>query len=90
MAVRMCSLQVPLDALWTEHAPVEGKVLPGLEADDYVVFDFQLNAALLATETAVGLHQLIGLYVCCQPDAFAENGMRTESSDYFVILNWRL
>ena len=39
---------------------IEGKVVPRLEPDNLVVFDFQLNAALLAAEAAMGLDQLVG------------------------------
>src|SRR5262245_57618463 len=53
----MRALHVAFHALWTEHAPVEGKFLPWLESNDFVVPDFQLNAALLAAETAVCLYQ---------------------------------
>ena len=54
-AVGMGPLQIALDALGTEHAAVEGELLPRLEADDLIVLDLELNAALLAAEAAMRL-----------------------------------
>ena len=51
--VGMVVLKVALDALGTEHALVEGELLPRLEADDLIVLDLELDAALLAAEAAV-------------------------------------
>ena len=53
----MPALQIPFHPLGTEHAAVDGEFLPGLEADDLVLFDLELNAALDATKTAMRLHQ---------------------------------
>src|SRR5439155_588473 len=55
------ALQVALDALGAEHAAVEGEVLPRLEADDLIALHLQLDAALLAAEAAVRLHQPVRL-----------------------------
>ena len=57
----MRALQVALDALRAEHAAVERKVFPRLEADDLVVLDLELDAALLAAEAAVRLDQAVRL-----------------------------
>src|SRR6185295_4496557 len=48
--IGVAALHVPLHALGTEHAAVEGKLLPRLEADDAVVAHLELDAALLAGE----------------------------------------
>ena len=55
------ALQVALHALRAEHAAVEREVLPRLEADDLVVLDLELDAALLAAEAAVRLDEPVGL-----------------------------
>ena len=55
------ALQVAADALGAEHALVEREVLPRLEADDLVVLDLELDAALLAAEAAVRLDQPVGI-----------------------------
>ncbi len=59
-AVGVGALQVAPDALGAQHAAVEGELLPGLEADDLVVAHLELDAALLAAEAAVRLHQPVG------------------------------
>ena len=56
----MRALQVALHALRAEHAAVERKVLPRLEADDLVVPNLELDPALLAAEAAVGLDEPSG------------------------------
>jgi hypothetical protein len=53
-------LQVTAHPFGAEHAFVDGEVLPGLKADDLVVLDLQLVAALLAAEAAVGLDSRSG------------------------------
>ncbi len=58
----MVALQVALDALGAKHAAVERKLLPRLEPGHAVVADLELNAALLAAEAAMGLHQLLALF----------------------------
>ena len=57
--VGVVALEVALHALGAELALVEGEFLPGLEADDLVVLHLELDAALLAAEAAVGLHDLV-------------------------------
>ena len=59
--VGVAALQVALHALGAELALVEREVVPGLEADDLVVVDLQLDAALLAAEAAVGLDDPVDL-----------------------------
>ena len=59
--VGVAALQVALHALRAELALVEREVVPGLEADDLVVVDLQLDAALLTAEAAVGLDHLVDL-----------------------------
>ena len=61
--VGMRALQVALDALRAEHAAVERELLPRLEADDLVVADLELDAALLAAEAAVRLDEPVRLDV---------------------------
>ena len=63
----MRTLQVTLHAFGTKHAAIERKLFPRLEADHFVVFDLELNAALLAAEAAVSLHQLVGLNTSLEP-----------------------
>jgi hypothetical protein len=60
---------------------VEREVLPRLKANDYVILDLELNAALLATETAVCLDKLVRLDVSRQPKALAEDSVWTEAAD---------
>ncbi len=57
----MRALQVALYTLGTEHAPIEGEVLPRLKANHLVLADLELNPALLPAEAAMGLHESIGL-----------------------------
>ena len=51
--VGVAALEVALDALRAQHAPVERELVPRLEADHGVVVDLQLDPALLAAEAAV-------------------------------------
>ena len=60
-AIGMAALQVALDALRAELALVERELVPRLEADDLVVVDLELDAALLAAEAAVRLHRAVDL-----------------------------
>ena len=48
---------------------VERELLPRLEADDLIVLDLELDAALLAAEAAVRLDQMIRLDTGAQPVA---------------------
>jgi hypothetical protein len=65
--VGVAALEVALDALGAELALVERELVPGLEADDLVVVDLQLDAALLAAEAAVGLDDLVDLQARVPP-----------------------
>src|SRR5262249_12296924 len=53
--IGMLVLHVALDAFRAEHAAVERELFPRLEADDLVVLDLELDAALLSAEAAVRL-----------------------------------
>src|SRR5215470_10033958 len=57
----MRSLQIPLHAFRAEHAAVEGEFLPRFKANNLIAADLQLNAALLAAEAAMRLHEPIWL-----------------------------
>ncbi len=59
--VGMAALQVALDALRAELALVEREVVPGFEADHFVVVHLQLDAALLTAEAAVRVDDTIHL-----------------------------
>ena len=61
--------------------PVERKLLPRLEADDLVVLHLELDAALLAAEAAVRLHQPVGLDAGSQPRAASWSTVRAEPVD---------
>src|SRR5690349_23029382 len=50
-------LQIPFHAFGTELAAIERELLPRLEAHHGVVAHLELDAALLAAEAAVRLHQ---------------------------------
>src|SRR5689334_17373391 len=54
----MAALEVALDAFGAEHAAIERELLPGLEADDVIFADAELDPALLPAEAAVGLDEL--------------------------------
>src|SRR5687768_17801686 len=56
-AIGMRSLQVAFHALRAEHAAVERKLLPRFEPNHLIVANLQLNAALLAAEATVRLHE---------------------------------
>ena len=74
----MRALQIALDALRTEHAVIERKLLPRLEADDLVVLDLELNAALLAAEAAVRLDDPVGLDAGVEAGTGRVSAVRTE------------
>ena len=59
--VGMLVLHVTLHALGTELSLIERKIFPRLEADNLVVLDLQVNAALLAAKAAVRCYQFVGL-----------------------------
>ena len=59
-AIGVPALHVALYAFRTEHAVVEGKLFPWFESDDLIAANFQLNSALLATETTMSFDQMVG------------------------------
>ncbi len=65
----MRPLQVTLHSFGAQLALVKGKFIPGFKADDLVVFYFELDAALLTAEAAVGLNEAVWLHARVQPDA---------------------
>ncbi len=80
-AIGVRALEITLHAFRAQHAAVERELLPRLEADDLVVADLELDAALLAAEAAVRLDQPIGLDARRQPRARHRRQMRTEALD---------
>src|SRR5262245_53333776 len=77
----MRTLQVTLHALRAEHAPVEWKIFPRLEADHFVVADLELDAALLPAEAAVRLDEPLGLDARRSPHTGHARQVRTELVD---------
>ena len=63
----MLVLHVALDSLGAEAALIEREVLPRFKSDYAIVFDFELNAALLAAEAAVSFDHAIRLDVGAPP-----------------------
>src|SRR5262249_49773846 len=61
--IRMFILHIALYALGAEASLVEGKIFPGLEADHAIIFDLELNAALLSTEATMRFYDAVGLDV---------------------------
>ncbi len=57
--IRVVRLHVALDALGAEPSLIEGKLQPRLEADDLILRDLQLDAALHAAKAAVRLDQTL-------------------------------
>src|SRR5262249_50036035 len=80
--------QITLDAFRTEHALVEREVLPRLEADDLVVLDLELDAALLAAEAAVSLDEMLGLRRRFEAFAAGVSAVRTEAGDGLQQVGW--
>ena len=74
----MRTLQIPFDPFRTEHPAIERELFPRLKPNDFVVFDFQLNAALLSAEAAMRAHLTIRLDAPIQPRAAGKGQMRTE------------
>src|SRR5207247_5707508 len=72
------ALQIALHALGTEHAAVEGEILPGLEAYHLVVLDLELDAALHAAEAAVRLYDPVRLDGRFQTRAGGVGAVRAE------------
>src|SRR5436190_22453222 len=85
----MRALQVTLDALRAQHAAIEGEFFPRLEANDFVVVHFQLNAALLAAETAVRFYQALRLDARRQPIGGHHGKMRTVPIDDAERIRWK-
>src|SRR5215467_2843129 len=77
----MRALEVALHAFGTQHAAVERKVFPRLEADHLVVAHLELNAALLTAETAMSLDQPVRLDARREPHAGHRRQVRTETAD---------
>src|SRR5688500_7406934 len=77
----MLPLQVALDALRAQHAAIERELLPRLEADHLVVAHLELDAALLAAEAAMRLHQPLRLDARRHPHTGHLRQVRTESID---------
>src|SRR6185436_12887377 len=63
----MRALEVAFDALRAEHSAVERELLPGFEADHFVVADLELDAALLSAEATVRLDEPLRLDARRQP-----------------------
>ena len=80
-AIGVRPLQVALDALRAQHAAIERKLLPRLEADDLVVAHLQLNPALLSAEAAVGLDQALRFDAGRQPHARHRRQVGAEAVD---------
>src|SRR5262249_10210664 len=59
-AIGMIPLKIPFHAFRAEHAAIERKIFPRLETRDAVNADFDLDAAMLISKTAVLLHQFLG------------------------------
>src|SRR5712691_1114472 len=57
--VRVTALKVAFHPFGTEHPPVQREVFPGFKADDLLVLDFELNAALDTAEATMGLDEPI-------------------------------
>lgn len=70
----MRALQVTLDPFRTQFAPVEGELVPRFKADDFVVFDFKLDTALLAAKAAVGFDEFIWFDGGLEPHTLVVNG----------------
>src|SRR5262245_59356141 len=56
----MVALHITLHTLRAKHASIEWKLFPRLESDNLIAPDLQLDAALLATETAMSPYQSFG------------------------------
>ena len=57
----MAALEVALDPFGTEHAAVHRELLPGLETDDRIVLDLELDATLHAAKAAMRLDETVRL-----------------------------
>src|SRR5204862_6004840 len=83
----MSALQVALHALRTEHALVERKVVPRLEADDEVVFDFEIDAALLPAKAAVRRNDLVRLRTGVDAQPLHPIEVRPPRVDQYVLVS---
>src|SRR5205823_1759897 len=77
-----------LDAFGAELALIDRKFFPRLEANDAIIFNFELNAALHTAETAVRFYELVGF------DRFPAGGRRVgqawaEALDKLLVRNKR-
>src|SRR5215831_7883784 len=82
-AIRMFVLQISLDAFGAEPSLVEGKIFPGFKADYLVVFDLELDAALLPAKTAVRLHDAVRFAFRIPAQSRSAIQCRTELRDDF-------
>ena len=55
----MAALEVALDPFGTEHATVHRELLPGLEADNCIVLDLELDATLHAAKAAMRFDETV-------------------------------
>jgi hypothetical protein len=55
----VAALEVALDSFGAEHATVHWELLPGLETNDHIVLDLELNTTLHATKAAMRLDETI-------------------------------
>ena len=74
----MRALQVTFDALGAQHTAAKWKFLPGLETDDFVVLDLELDATLLPAEATMRLHESIGVDAAVQALATGKCQVRPE------------
>src|SRR5262249_10451673 len=72
-------LKITLNAFWAKHATIEGKIFPRLKSNHHVIFNFQLNATLLAAKTAMRFDQPIRLDTSLQPNTASSRQMRAEA-----------
>ena len=86
----MRALQIAFHALRTEHAAIEWKLLPRLEADDLVVLYFELNATLLAAKATVRFHETIRRDAPIQSLSAGKRQVRTEGVDHRQGIRWLL
>ena len=78
-------LQIALDALRTHHPLVEREFVPRLDANDEVVLDLELHAALLAAEAAVRLDVLLWLDAGIESAVARVGEVRPELADRLAI-----
>ena len=83
----MAALQVALDALRAQLALVERELVPRLEADDGIALDLEFDTALLAAETAVGVHHLVGLDAVVPPTRRCAVEVRAVLGDQCLVGN---